>query len=215
LQNPAWDSVFEITDDRSVSLPAPMRIVPRYVVDDPNDPLAKPYDVFADIELANNDFSTLPTGGNQAQRHRNVFSIVYSPDGNLLVNRKILIQDIDADDPPDNRGDRTGFEVGPGDLSATIDPDPTATTDEYYTRDDTQKKKLPIGVAIPFLVRDNSTDDTALNFSSVDGLLVYDDSLFNEITDPAQKRDFLLRTAQPLYVSRMTGNVIRGPIGEN
>jgi hypothetical protein len=55
----------------------------------------------------------------------------------------------------------------------------------------------------------------ALNFPSVDGLLLYDDSVFNEFTDEEEKREFLLSTGAPLYVNRMTGSLIRGPAGEN
>ena len=76
--------------------------------------------------------------------------------------------------------------------------------------------KLDAGCNKPFLwlIVDPDDDKVALNFASVDGLLVYDDSLLAGI--PAtEQRTVLLRTAQPLYVSRWTGVVIRGPVGED
>ena len=54
----------------------------------------------------------------------------------------------------------------------------------------------------------------ALNFPSVDGLLVYDDQLFSEL-DLSGKQPFLLRVGRPIYVSRMVGAIIRGSIGES
>jgi len=209
LLEPAWQNVFEITEDSSPTLPAPMRVVPRYVVDDPNDPKLEAFEVFDDDELANNDFDS--PSGNQAQRHRNFFTMVYSTDGELLINRDVLIQDFDSDNN-DKVGDRTGLNVGPG------PPNQTATTAKFYNVQSDSQVDFDLsnpGVPIEFLVRDDPTNDTALNFPSVDGPLVYDDSLLNEITDPAEKRSFLLRTAQPLYVSRFTGKVILGPVGEN
>ena len=49
--------------------------------------------------------------------------------------------------------------------------------------------------------------------------MVYDDSLYRDfgsgLEAAADKRAFLLDTAQPFYVNRFTGAVIRGPIGES
>ena len=69
---------------------------------------------------------------------------------------------------------------------------------------------------LPLLVVDNTNANkpVAINFPSVDGLLVYDDSLFNEFDVDKDKRDFLFRTSQPIYVNRLTGSVVRGPVGE-
>lgn len=207
LPDLVWQDVFEIAEGPDHLLPAPMRVVPRYVVE---DPAADPdgWNTFSEEELGNRDFDSLPAGGNQAQRHRNYFAMVFSTDGQLLVNRDVLIiQDEDADG---NRvGDRTGLPVGPG------PPDPPTTT-EYYSETDVKTEIDPTGAAtpIPFLVVDDGSTDVAINFRSVDGLLVYDDSLFNDVP-AAEKRSFLLGTARPLYVSRYTGMVIRGPVGEN
>jgi hypothetical protein len=58
------------------------------------------------------------------------------------------------------------------------------------------------------------SDGTALNFPSVDGLLVYDESLFAGAGDAKDKRKFLIESGLPFYVHRFTGVVIRGPVGE-
>lgn len=219
LGESAWQNIFVVTEGVDRALPPPLRVVPRYVVDDPSDPNhpgREPYEMFSDEELANNDFRTLPTSGivNQAQRHRNFFTMIYSTDGQLIVNRDVLILDLDED--KDGVGDRTG-------LTVDLDPktaDPPATV-EFYVRDAaTVDEKKPLDpsdstATVPFLVVDPKDDTVALNFPSVDGPLVYDDSLFTEMPDFTSKRDMLLQTGQPLYVSRWTGTVIRGPIGEN
>ena len=211
LDDPAWQNVFVVIETRDHVLPAPMRLVPRYVVDDPaDDPAPNGSNTFSDAELANSDFDSLPSGNNQAQRHRNFFTVVFSPDGQLLVRRDVLIQDedkIEEEDPGDaGRGDRTGLRVGPEEV---------ATTAKYYDADTDDPTDIdPTGAPIPFLVRDDPSTDVAINFPSVDGLLVYDDSLFRDVP-ASQKRAVLLSTARPLYVSRWTGVVIRGPVGEN
>ena len=61
----------------------------------------------------------------------------------------------------------------------------------------------------------NTSSNDAINFRSVDGLLVYDDSLFAELATPDEKRDLIIKTAQPLYISRLSGAVVLGPAGEN
>ncbi len=202
-----WENVFRITPARDYSLPAPMRVVPRYVVEDgsPNTPYT-----FSSAELANNNFADPPDDSDIGQRHRNFFTIVYrSSDGRLISQRDVLIQDVDAE--PDSVGDIAGVHVG-------VDAN-NADVAQYWPQDGNPLNLDPIppfSRTVPTLLADNRTNHrgVALNFPSVDGLLVYNDSLFNEAGTPDQKRDFLLRTAQPFYVNRLTGAVIRGPVGE-
>ena len=58
-------------------------------------------------------------------------------------------------------------------------------------------------------------EPVAINFPSVDGLLLYDDAVFRRMGDAKSKREFLIRTAQPIYVAGASGLVILGPIAEN
>ena len=205
----AWENVFQVTDDRTYTLPAPIRVVPRYVVAQSGLDV----EIFSTEELINNDFSNPPEEANQAQRHRNFFTMVFSSEGQLLVRRDVVIQDPDEDE--DGLGDKTRLEVG---------PDPEADTDEravnaYYAQDDTQVPMRPdaLGIAteIAFLVRNPQQEQVAINFPSVDGLLVYDDSLYNGLSGTGEQRNYLLEAAQPFYVNRFTGAIVRGPLGEN
>ena len=209
----AWANVFNITSDRNYTLPVPMRVVPRYVVEDPNDPKWVGTDpktvkaaTFLDFELANNDFTTLPANGDQAQRHRNFFSMIYSSSGQLRVRRDVLIRDADSDGPDGDAkqyGDVSGLEV-------------RDDVKSYYGADNSK-------VPVPLNPGDTLTDvdvvadsqGISINFPSVDGLLVYDESLFAAAGAPADKRKFLIESAQPFYVHRLTGAVVRGPVGEN
>lgn len=213
LADPDWQNVFRVSDARDEMLAKPIRIVPLYAVE--NESTDEPYTGFSLDELVNPDFDDPP--GEQAQRHRNFFTVVYSTDGHLIPNRDVLIWDADEDD--DGAGDRTGLAVGPG------PPDTEdGKTDKFYARDPEGSlgKKPLIDVApffdppvtIPDLVIDPDDEEVALNFPSVSGLLVYDDELFNRVPGSEGKRKFLLETAQPLYVNRYTGTVIRGPVGK-
>jgi hypothetical protein len=209
----AWANVFNVTTERSYTLPAPMRVVPRYAVEDKTtNPDAKAYALFSEEELANSDFTTLPSGGDQAQRHRNFFSMIYSSGGQLRVRRDVLVRDVDADSKDNPGGDVTGLQVANDEIK------------NYYRRDPTLGPKEPIDLAAGLspteresidVVVDPKNPTIALNFPSVDGLLVYDESLFGGAGSAGQKRQFLLDAAQPFYVHRLTGAVVRGPVGEN
>jgi len=199
--------VFRVSDEKDYRLLPPIRAVPRYVVR-PESP-TEPYNGFNLTELANNNFLMPAAGGQSAQRHRNYFSIVYGADGQLRHRRDVLILDEDEDD--DGLGDKTGLKVGqsPGMPEVT----------QYRTLDDGTEAIDPVGNgndAVDYLVTDAS--GVGINFPSVDGLLIYDDALFNDLgTSPdvnMLKRDFILREAVPFYINRWTGAVVRGPVGE-
>lgn len=208
LGDPAWENVFVLRDTPDHILPAPIRVVPRYVVENATtNPTAQPVDLFDEVELANNDVENPPA--DQAQRHRNFFTMIFSTEGQLLVARDVLIRDVDEIEDrgtnPVARGDRTGLRVGPGPSEAD------ATTTQYFDVKTDTAVMFPGGATLPFLITDEN--DVALNFPSVDGLLVYDDSVFSSLTTE-EVRGFLLEFAQPLYVNRLSGTLVRGPVGE-
>lgn len=212
----ALRDVFEVTPDRIYTIPAPSRVVPRYVVEDrTNRPSADVWQLFSDEELANDKTLDQPldAGTDNNQRHRNFFTIIFTSGGEVRPGRSVLILDTDTlhSDPP--RGDITGLSVG-YDTSADA-----ATVDQYFVANNSVLS-VPIdvtsspGLAIPFLVNDPDSTTTAINFPSVDGLLVYDDSLIRDLDDPADKRATLLRAALPVYINRLTGAIVQGPVGE-
>lgn len=204
---------FVIADDRDYTLPVPLRVVPRYVVETDED--LAPHRKFSDLELENESFpaSELPGAEwDEGQRHRNYFTIVFNSQGRLVVDRNVLIHDTTPDDGRERYGDRTGLPLPPG-------PDEPVT--EYFARDSNKRdRRLPIdqtGTQPPLtdLVVDNFAGPVAINFPSVDGLLLYDDGAFRRMGDAEEKRRFLIRTGQPIYVAGVTGSVILGPIAEN
>ena len=209
-----WQDVFEPTPDRDYVLPAPIRVVPRYVVDKETGS-NKAY-AFSAVELANNNFMDQPDATQIAQRHRNYFTLIYSGDGQLITLRDVLIRDVDTEDggDGDGLGDVTGMRVGGNPWPDTPD------VENYWLQEGGTVLALDpiagLGRTVANLVSDDAGD--AINFPSVDGRLVYDDGLFNEAgvggAAAEQKRDFLIRNARPFYINRWTGSVIRGPIGE-
>jgi len=215
----AHGNVFRVQEGKNWSLYAPLRVVPRYVVN-AKYPGNDEWDVFDTngVELSNNDVETPPTSGvNQAQRHRNFFTMIFDPQGHLDVGRDVLIQDDDKD--CNQRGDLTGLLLSK-DCTPTA-PDATPTVKDYFQRASSTNGTLNLDVlstppvAVPFLVvGTDKSGMTALNFPSVDGLLVYNDGLLASF-DAKDKRDYLLRTGQPLYTNRLTGALIRGPVGES
>lgn len=204
---------FVIVDDRDYTLPAPLRVVPRYVVHTDG---ADQHLEFSDDELIDESF---PGADNrtllwdEGQRHRNYFSMIFNGQGRLVVGRNVLIYDT-APSGFSRFGDRTGLPVP---------NEPDEPVIQYFARDSRKgdPKKLPIdqtGTQPPLtdLVVDPADDPpVAINFPSVDGLLLYDDAVFRRMGNAQSKREFLIRTAQPLYVAGVSGLVILGPIAEN
>jgi len=121
---------------------------------------------------------------------------------------------LDEDRSLDGFGDVTGLLISYD--KAGDKPD----IEKRHTQRDTIVNIDPAGLPpekIPYLLTD--LDDIAINFPSVDGLIIYNDAAFRELTiDPSiavEARDFLLRTGQPFYVNRWTGAIVRGPLEEN
>lgn len=212
--DPRWYNVFTVVKDRSFALPSPMRVVPLYAICPPSGGVGMcavdeaAYKRFSEDELKNNDFAgvTITSGTTDvAQAHRNFFTLIVMPNGELHVSRPVYVRDVDEDkDQGGNKGSSTGLQVG----VAAADPD----VKKFYSYD-ASNTAGEFSEAIPHLVTDKS--GTALPFPSVDGLLVYDDSLFNEAGDgPTVRHDFLKDHGLPFYINRITGAVVRGPAGE-
>lgn len=183
---------FRVLQDTVYELPAPFRAVPRYIPFDPT--------VWDNDKLANNDYQDQPNGSAGIENHRNFFTIIFSPDGVIRVGRPVLIHD--HAEPASDAGGITNLTV--------------SFADAYQ---DIKGGFLPFedNRPLPKMIVDEN--DNALTFPSVDGVLVYDDDLFRDHPDAdplvVTKRQFLIRHARPLYISRQTGAIIRGPLGED
>ena len=202
-----WNRVYSAIPGQTFTLLAPLRVVPRYVVDSAvTNPSAPGPLLFSDEELFNDDLLS-PAGTDEAQRHRNFFTMIYSTDGELQVGRNVLIRDFAGGAPAVTTGELTGLAVTtPAGGAADTFVDKQNSSTDIVAR--SSNSLNPPG---EYLVADGNV---ALNFPSVDGLLVYDDSLFSQ-ADGADKRRVLLDNARPFYVHRRTGVVMRGPIREN
>ncbi len=184
---------FVVLPGQVQTLPLPYRVAPRSLVDE-----TSPGNwVWDDTELTNQDYNGAPQ--TTLELHRNFFTVIFSPDGQLSVGRDVLIHDPDAQSSGlgFGKGDRTGLDV-------------SDDVPNWY--DGTAQQ--PFDAKPSDMVAD-AAGSVAINLRSVDGLLVYNDDAFSELPTPVDKRDFLLRTAQPLYISRLSGAVVRGPRGEN
>jgi hypothetical protein len=213
---------FVISPGREYSLLEPIRAVPRYaIIEQTSD--NKSY-AFSAFELAYDGpidgHDAIPTQWQEAQRHRNHFSMVFSSDGQLKVWRDVLIFDTDQDKQGngDGFGDRTGLPVPAPSGSPNVFQYFVIDAEEYG---DSEADIDPTGngLALPGLVVDRSqSPPVAINFASVDGVLIYDDSAFRQlggIGAAPLKREYLLNNAQPLYVVPSTGEIVRGPLGES
>ncbi len=194
---------FRVLPDTIRTFSPPFRVAPLGVLDDGN---------WLDDQLSNADlFATeVPTtvpAGSVANNHRNHFTMLFSSNGRLQVGRNVYIEDLRQIRPTPlvpSRGPTTGLTV--------------ADADKY--QDDLGAEQVfsnNANAPVPDLVVND--DDIALNFPSVAGAIVYDESAFAEIPPDDifddQRRELLIRTGRPLYVAPQTGEVITGPVGEN
>lgn len=179
------------------TFPDPLRVVPRYVV----DRTGNSWQLWSTSELINESYRSPP--GDATQVHRNFFTMVFSADGRLMPSRNVLIHDPDLlpTAAPDGFGDRTGLPVS----AITQYPDSGGTV-----------IVLP-GPALPDIVDDTGKD--GINFIGVDGILVYDESLFRDLApvdlEGTLRQELIIGTGRPMYVSRVTGEIIMGPVSEN
>jgi len=196
-----------IKGGEALTIPPPIRVTPRTVLlADPDG--SRDYERYNDDELLNENFLDPPPSANSGQRHRNYFSIVFSTEGQLIVGRDVLIYDADL-----QAGQKGSPGEGLGDLTGL----PVKRVRRYYPRVGNNAEEIyPVRGRFGEL-RDVVADPTpaAINFPSVDGVLVYDDSLFRRSGAAVTRRDFLAETGRPYYVNRVTGEIIRGPVAEN
>jgi len=180
------------------TFPDPLRIVPRYVV----DATGNSWEEWSADELINEDYRNPPDDG--AQVHRNFFTMIFSSDGRLMPSRNVLIHDPDLLPlpNPDGFGDRTGLAVN--------------TTRRYFEPDGTAVALTSPPGLLDILV---DTGNDGINFIGVDGVLVYDESLFRDLipvdADGALRQELIIGTGRPMYVSRVTGEILMGPVSEN
>jgi len=204
---------FRVLGDNVFTIPVPFRVTPVDVLEEPDDG-----GKWSDEQLANEvyDSSEVVRGRLKgARNHRSFFTILFSPEGRLLSGRSVLLHD-PADTAVDSGftglGLVTGLPVEEASKYQLPDTGSGLPTKPFSS----SRVKLPSMLSA---TGRRGGGGVALNFPSVDGLLVYDDSFFRDLPDgpvtppDEDKRDFLRRTGRPFYVSAQTGVVIRGPVG--
>jgi len=204
---------FRVLEGNVFQLPPPFRVAPLAVLDPPTN-ATQDERLWNDDELANQKYDNVNVIFNNAgpQNHRNFFTIIFSPEGNLTQREVVLIHD----PAPPTSNPAAAFGSGVGKITLL----PVDAGTEYQPAAGSQP--LQIGASLAGMVfADNNGRIAALNFPSVDGLLVYDDASFGQFpddddTDPTNvvdKRDYLAKSGQPLYISWQTGAIVRGPTG--
>lgn len=212
---------FRIVPGFSLSLSRPMRVAPSAVLRTPPSNPARDrkasFETYSDAELVNNDFEN-PRGRSsqeeyEPQRHRNFFSVVFSPQGQLLVGREVLVYDEDGESGMGSqsgtgRGDVTGLPVDPTvtkQASGRYEQPGDERPYPLYLADERATLAHMVTVAV-------KNERVAAVFPSVRGVIVYDDALFQRAAVGAH-RQFLMDTARPYYISSNTGDIIRGSQG--
>ncbi len=211
---------FRVLEGNVFAFPPPYRVVPRGVLDREDRPgnQVGPF-YWSNLELASDDYRDMvQEDGNRPQNHRNFFTILFTAEGHLLTREIVLIHD--GDEETDGASDAAPGTSG--EVPGTVTGLPVATVAVYQDAAGDQfldfNPPPPSGISLSAMLTSGEPQKAALNFPSVDGLLVYDDSVFRdylEIPDgPTLLRQYLIESAAPYYVSRQSGMVIAGPKGE-
>lgn len=218
--DPRWYNVFTVVRDRSFTIPAPMRVVPVYAICNETDSIGlcaqrEKHQLFSDNELANVSLGELAvsTNADTAQAHRNFFTLIFSPSGQMIVGRDVIIRDIDDEKEAEGESEGEGLVTGLSVKGSSADSNPAVT--QYYAAGEDSLKVDLAGAGATMFPTWLAVDATGIasNFPSIDSLLLYDDSVFGEAGDAAQKREYLRSAGLPFYINRMTGAVVRGPVG--
>ncbi|NOT00321.1 MAG: prepilin-type N-terminal cleavage/methylation domain-containing protein [Phycisphaerales bacterium] len=205
----------EDTADRFKVLPGdvftigePFRVTPLAVLPRPTE---MPPGVWDDTELGNEDVTDMDnlSGGRPgAQNHRNFFTIVFSPEGRLVVGRSVLIHE----EP---------VPIGGGKFIGKTTAMKLANAGKPELGNGQATIGFPTGGTLPDMVSGESgAMPVALNFPSVDGLLLYDDAMMRSFPDgpvndsEQDKRDYLRRDGRPYYITVQRGAVVRGPLAD-
>lgn len=202
---------FRVVPDASYALPEPVRVCPVYAVFPDETTNKDDFIRFSDAELANEDFQNPPAASaKQPQRHRNFFVMIFSTQGQLVVNRAVLLYDedgewLDGSAKGHGLGDLTGLPVSE-EMTQYLSAEDGAPVDIY-------PPDPKVGLVHLVTISDGSNDRAAL-FPGVAGLVVYEDNYFRQALT-TEKRQFLLNEGRPYYVSPSTGDVIRGPYAQN
>jgi prepilin-type N-terminal cleavage/methylation domain-containing protein len=221
-------NVFKIDEGTIHTIGAPYRVAPRSIFDEfrlDNPAFLLSANLrWSPDEIANENYKTDVDSPIDAQRHRNFFTVIFSADGRLRVDRPVLIQDTvlgndgswgSSDDEDESSEDRVGDIIGlevheavhwSGLRSAECDA-VSSMPPCQLTIIDPENMDL--------VTEMGSGNPTAINFPSVDGLAIYNDAQFQEQPTEEDKLTFIRRTAVPLFISRQTGTIIDGPVGES
>ncbi len=200
---------FRVIGDNVFAIPVPFRVTPTDVLREPDDG-----GNWSDEQLANEVYNSPEVVRGRragAQNHRNFFTILFSPEGRLLPGRSVLVHD-----PADTAVNDGFWGVG---MVTGLPVEYAAKWQQQAGGSRRGIKDLNPKLPSMLSAAGRGAGAVALNFPSVDGLLVYDDAFFRDfpdgpVTPPDEdKRDFLKRTGRPFYVSSQTGSVIRGPVG--
>ncbi len=215
---------FEIVGELLYTIPRPYRLAPLAILDLPVtdsyqsgtvDPKWTSKEISNEIYDDFALFSDNTTGGNTQgpENHRNFFTIIFGPDGRIVSDRSVFISDIpDADDIININGPNGAAATG-----KVTRLNVNNCTDYQDIKGDTHKfSDLGAGhPGLPHIVSiiGNGTR-YALNFVSVDGLIIYNNDAFLDAPDEIdRRREFLAETSQPYYISPRSGQIIAGPVG--
>ena len=218
ISYPMTEHRFRTIEGDIHELPAPIRVAPRelLLLDENGDPRWEAPDI------AHDRYSE-PAVVVQWPRHRNFFTVIFGPDGRLIAGRDVIIHDTALRNPDTGAlfasptGYRTKLPVGdPTKYYTNLDPNDPSDTEKFDPKDERPLYDIIVEMdqtSIP------PQPGHAINVRSADALLVYDDNVLAETphinADDTFKRQYLLKNARPIYISRLTGEVFEGPRGEN
>ena len=197
---------FRVVEGDIYTIPKPYRVAPMWALD--ADWSVNPPNALWDVQLTIDSWGAA-RGADTPRYHRNYFVVMFNGNGELVVNRRVLIHDRDGQasgNPGYGYGDLTQMPVA-AEISMTYEPG-NATAVQINS---SSTGKNPDLFDIIYLPREGAANNAkAARFMSVDGLVVYDESDMEGFDGEGRWR-ILTERGRPYFIGRYTGDVILGP----
>ena len=195
---------FKAVDGKVITMPKPMRAAPLNVFERGTGLFGMALDVatWSPNEIANDDYRDRDTTLSYLkgpQRHRNFFTLIFSSEGELIVNRDVIVQDT-----WEATFTSQTFPTGgaPGPKTGLIVHD-TLKMPLYNTTDD------DVPVDTEYAIVDSQSNPDAVNFKSVNGVVLYNEDVLKMQGDMTLQLKYMHERTRPLFVHPITGTITR------
>lgn len=224
---------FRVSSDKIYTVPSPYRVAPKYAMELAGEIVTRHRESNSDYPLfqqrLGSDVFFKAGGEMRAPRQRNFFTVIFNRAGQIVPDRDVLIHDSDSPIDAaggtsaivtDGRGDKTRLHVtGVNDATMYYVQQEVMSTTSNAIDKERINPDTADDAALSHMICD--IDGVVMNFPSVDGLVVYDNSVVEGLDGAGDGEvagsvlaDELINNGRPMYITQQTGDIIMGEKGQ-